>query len=110
MAISLNGQSFSNFRNVESEPEKVGVMHQALNGTRNWLHRADKGKWTITWRATDLATLDLVRAVFGLTGPFTYVHESGDSYTVLVDPGSFKITPRQGATLYYDIDLTVLQQ
>jgi hypothetical protein len=112
MPISLNGISFNNYHNVVPKPRRVGVMHEALNATSSWLHRADKTDFDITWKGVEPTTLTTIRNnVYAVTSPFPYTHEDGTNYTVLVEPGSFSITPIQTWNgLLYDISLTVRQR
>jgi hypothetical protein len=112
MAITINGQSFTTYANIVPKPRKAGRMHTALSGKRNWLHRANKRDFEITWKGADATVFGLVNTAYALTGPVTYVHEDAVSYTVLIDPSGFKIEPIQvgDTTLLYNLTLVVLQQ
>jgi hypothetical protein len=112
MAVTLNGTSFPNVKVVTEEPVKVGVMHEAINGDSNWLHRANKGRWTLTWENVDLTTRNNVRAVFNLTGAFAFVDPEGNSYTVLCEPNGYNATPEMvGSNAFvYTITLKIRQK
>lgn len=115
MSISLNsvvfgGGSRKGPSGGELNPEKVGVLLPAANGTRNWVQRGIKKTWQYEWDGIDEALRDDIYAIFALSTTYPHTDIHGDSYTCQCEGSDYKETISAiliDSTLHYRVTLTV---
>ena len=113
-AITLNSTTFYP-SDVQETFEKIGVVFEAANGNRRFLHRANKRSWNISFQSVPLATVVALRTIAALTSTFTFTDENSNSFTVFCDTGALKtnvaILAKQSGSqvLYYNADLQLLE-
>jgi hypothetical protein len=111
--ISLNGTRYYP-SSVDVKLDKVGDTHRAANGTLYYYHRANKRSWSLQWKSLIETSISGLRSIGILTAPFTFIDESGTSYTVLVPPGGYSAKLDAGNishanVFYYDITIELTE-
>ncbi|MCC7267060.1 MAG: hypothetical protein IT546_06930 [Caulobacteraceae bacterium] len=113
-AITLNGTTFYP-SDIEEEADKIGRELEAADGSRRFVHRANKRAWSIAFDRVPLATLTALRTIYGLTTTFAFVDENANAYTVYCPPGALSSSVGMLATeagaqvLYYNCSRSLKQ-
>lgn len=119
MAFSLNGTDVSAFLTEPGESiVEIGGIRRAANGRARKIRRAAKRTWDLSFEKITNAQRSTIQTIALLTSTFTLVDQHGNSYTVMVEPGSHKVSvPIKSPTttptapdLYYTVSLKIIEQ
>lgn len=124
MALSINGTSFTGHPSgsgnqaawlptgITLAESKIGVTLPAANGARNRVERnVIKRVWTISWEATNQATMQTIRTIARLMTTFAFVDLEGASYTVQTEDEfapEFAYTSAAGVN-HWNVELVLYQ-
>jgi hypothetical protein len=124
MALTINGTTFDGHPSgsgnqvawlptgITPAEQKIGATLVAASGARNRVERnVIKRVWTISWEATNQATMQTVRTIARLMTTFTLVDLEGVSYTVQTEDEfapEFAYTSAAGVN-HWNVELTLYQ-
>lgn len=110
-SVILNGTTL-NPTDVNYSEDKYEISKRMADASLRVAHRANKGKWELSWTNVHESKVNTIRAFYRIVGQMTFVNEFNESFTVVCPAGGFSAAlsaenVAMNGIKYYNVSLTL---